>query len=693
MCSSIVAPMSKSTHSLSDLYDLSITRLFLTGPQAILRLVLMQSERDRQAGFDTAGYISGYRGSPVGTVDNQFVAARKVLEPRNIVFQPGLNEDLAATACWGTQQAEMRGEGRHDGVFAVWYGKGPGVDRTGDVFRHANMAGTSPHGGVLAIAGDDHSGESSTVVHASDIALMDALIPVLAPGGVQEIIDYGLLGFAMSRHAGVWVGLKCVHDTVESSAVVEAGLDRMTPVIPAEPAPPPGGLSIRPSDDRVIQEERIHMHKLPAVKAFARANGLNRIVMRGGDKPTLGIVAAGKAYLDVRQALDDLGIDEVRAAKLGIRLLKIGMVWPLEETVVKDFARGLSTIMVVEEKRSLIEAQLRDILYAEEARPTVIGKQDEQGKTLFAPHGVLEPNQVAFAIAARIQDRATSACASALQDSSSGRNQADLVARIPYFCAGCPHNSSTVLPEGSRGYAGIGCHWLAQFVPGRKTEGATHMGGEGANWVGEAPFSTRGHVFQNIGDGTYNHSGLMAIRHAVGTGTNITYKILFNDAVAMTGGQRNDGGLTVEQIAQQMRAIGVERIAVVSDEPDKYPSRGAFPALTSFNHRSELQAVQTELMGVKGVSVLIYDQTCAAEKRRRRRKGQFPDPQKRVFINELVCEGCGDCGVQSNCVAIQPVETEFGRKRRIDQSSCNKDFSCLKGFCPSFVTVEGGELV
>ena len=685
--------MSKSTPSLADLYDLSITRLFLTGPQAILRMVLMQSERDRQAGFDTAGYVSGYRGSPVGTVDNQFVAARKLLEPRNIVFQPGLNEDLAATACWGTQQAEMRGEGKHDGVFAVWYGKGPGVDRTGDVFRHANMAGTSPHGGVLAIAGDDHSGESSTVVHASDVALMDALIPVLSPAGVQEIIDYGLLGVAMSRHAGVWVGLKCVHDTVESSAVVAAGLDRANPVIPPDPLPPPGGLSIRPSDDRIEQEERIHMHKLPAVKAFARVNGLNRIVMRGGQNPTLGIVAAGKAYLDVRQALDDLGIDEVKAAKLGIRLLKIGMVWPLEETVVHDFAKGLSTIIVVEEKRSLIEAQLRDILYAEEGRPAVIGKQDEQGKSLFAPHGVLEPNQIALAIAARIQDRATSDCAASPQDSSTARNQADLVARIPYFCAGCPHNSSTVLPDGSRGYAGIGCHWLAQFVPGRKTEGATHMGGEGANWIGEAPFSTRDHVFQNIGDGTYNHSGLMAIRHAVATSTSITYKILFNDAVAMTGGQRNDGGLTVEQIAQQMRAIGVERIAVVSDEPDKYPSRSAFPALTSFNHRSELQAVQTELMGVKGVSVLIYDQTCAAEKRRRRRKGQFPDPQKRVFINELVCEGCGDCGVQSNCVAIQPVETEFGRKRKIDQSSCNKDFSCLKGFCPSFVTVEGGELV
>jgi indolepyruvate ferredoxin oxidoreductase len=685
--------MSKSTHSLADLYDLSITRLFLTGPQAILRMVLMQSERDRQAGLDTAGYASGYRGSPVGTVDNQFQAARKVLEPRNIVFQPGLNEDLAATACWGTQQAEMRGEGKHDGVFALWYGKGPGVDRTGDVFRHANMAGTSPHGGVLAIAGDDHSGESSTVVHASDVALMDAMIPVLSPAGVQEIIDFGLLGIALSRHAGVWVGLKCVHDTVESSAVVEAGLDRVSPVFPTEPTPPPGGLSIRPSDDRIVQEERLHMHKLPAVKAFARANAINRIVFGGGDAPRLGIMAAGKAWLDVLQALDDLGIDEEKAARLGIRLLKIGMVWPLEPQIIRDFARGLSTIMVVEEKRSLIEAQVRDILYAEQSRPQVIGKTDEEGKTLFAPHGVLEPTEIARAIARRIGDRAVSDCAQALQDETRARNQADLVARVPYFCAGCPHNSSTVLPDGARGYAGIGCHWLAQFVPGRKTEGATHMGGEGANWVGEAPFSTRAHVFQNMGDGTYNHSGLMAIRHAVSAGTNITYKILFNDAVAMTGGQRNDGGLTVEQIAAQMRAIGVERIAVVSDEPDKYPSRAAFPAYTSIHHRSELQALQTELMGVNGVSVLIYDQTCAAEKRRRRRKGEFPDPNRRVIINELVCEGCGDCGVQSNCVAIQPVETEFGRKRKIDQSVCNKDFSCLKGFCPSFVTVEGGELV
>ncbi len=587
----------------------------------------------------------------------------------------------------------MRGEGRFDGVFGVWYGKGPGVDRTGDVFRHANMAGTSPHGGVLAIAGDDHSGESSTVVHASDVALMDAMIPVLAPAGVQEIIDYGLMGFALSRYASVWVGLKCVHDTVESAAVVEAGPDRVSPVVPQDHALPPDGLAIRPSDDRMVQEERLHRHKIPAVKAFARANGLNRIVLRGGRMPVLGLVASGKAYLDVRQALDDLGIDEVRAAALGVRLLKVGMVWPLEPQIVREFAEGLSTIIVVEEKRSLIEAQIKDILFAERNRPLVIGKTDEEGRTLFASHGVLEPNQIAVAIAERIRDAAVSSCAAALQSPATARNQADLVARVPYFCAGCPHNSSTVLPEGARGYAGIGCHWLAQFVPGRKTEGATHMGGEGANWVGEAPFSKRGHVFQNIGDGTYNHSGLMAIRHAVGTGTNITYKILFNDAVAMTGGQRNDGGLTVPQIAAQMRAIGVERIAVVSDEPEKYSGAVSFPPYTSIHHRSELDALQTEMMEVKGTSVIIYDQTCAAEKRRRRKKGTFPDPNRRVFINELVCEGCGDCGVQSNCVAIQPVETEFGRKRKIDQSNCNKDFSCLKGFCPSFVTVEGGELV
>ena len=681
-------------HSLDDKYDLGKSRVFLTGPQALVRLTLMQSERDRNLGLNTAGYVTGYRGSPVGTVDSHFMAARAVLEPRQIKFQAGLNEDLAATALWGSQQAEMRGEGRFDGVFGIWYGKGPGVDRSGDIFRHANTAGSSKHGGVLVVAGDDHSGESSTVVHASDVALSDAMIPVLSPAGVQEIIDFGLIGYALSRYAGVWVGLKTVHDTIESSAVVETGPDRGLAVVPRDHKLPRDGLNIRPNEDRVPQEERLHAQKIPAVLAFARVNDINRIVLRGGRAAKIGIVAAGKNYLDVRQALEDLGIDEALAAKLGLRLLKIGMVWPLEPSIVREFAKGLDTIMVVEEKRSLIEAQLRDILYGEKLRPQVIGKRDEKGGTLFPAHGVLEPNQIAMALASRIKDRTVAACASALQASASNaRNQADLVQRVPYFCAGCPHNSSTVLPDGARGYAGIGCHWLAQFVPGRKTEGSTQMGGEGANWVGEAPFSKRPHVFQNLGDGTYNHSGMMAMRHAVSAGVNITYKILFNDAVAMTGGQRNDGNLTVPQIAQQVRSFGIERIAVVSDERDKYPPNAGFPQLVSFHHRDELQAVQTGMMGVKGVSVIIYDQTCAAEKRRRRRKGEFPDPNRRVFINELVCEGCGDCGVQSNCVAIAPVETEFGRKRQIDQSACNKDFSCIKGFCPSFVTVEGGELI
>ena len=682
--------MAKSSPSLTDLYDLSVDRLFLTGPQAILRLVLMQSERDRRAGLTTAGYVTGYRGSPVGTVDNQFRAAKAALQARHIKFEPGLNEDLAATALWGTQQAEMRGEGRFDGVFGLWYGKGPGVDRSGDVFRHVNMAGTSPHGGVLAIAGDDHSGESSTVVHASDWALADAMMPVLSPAGVQEIIDYGLVGYGLSRYAGVWVGLKAMHDTVESAAVVEAGEGRGRYVLPTDHRLPPGGLGIRPNDDRVPQEERLHAHKIPAVLAFLRANGLNRTVFTGGRTARLGVVAAGKNYLDARQALDELGIDEKKAARLGLRLLKVGAVWPLEPEAMRDFARGLDTILVVEEKRALIELQLRDILYGEKKRPAIVGKTDERGAALFASHGVLEPNQIARAIAARLGDREISARAEAMPEAAAAA-AVDLAQRVPYFCAGCPHNTSTALPEGARAYAGIGCHWLAQFVPDRRTEGFTHMGGEGANWVGEAPFSTRGHMFQNLGDGTYNHSGMMAIRHAVSSGVNITYKILFNDAVAMTGGQKNDGGLSVPAIAQQVRAFGVDRIAVISDEEGKHGPSG-FPPHTSFHHRTALDEVQREMMAVPGASVIIYDQTCAAEKRRRRKRGLFTDPDKRVFINPAVCEGCGDCGVKSNCVAVVPLETQLGTKRAIDQSACNKDFSCLNGFCPSFVTVHGAKI-
>ena len=683
---------------LDDKFDLSKSHAFMTGTQAIVRLTLMQAARDKAAGLNTAGYVTGYRGSPVGGLDQQFLKSAKYTTPYNVKFEPGINEDLAATAIWGAQQAEMRGEGRYDGVFSIWYGKGPGVDRTGDVFRHANAAGSSKHGGVLALMGDDHGAESSTVPHQSEFAMMDAMIPVLHPAGVQEILDYGIYGLAMSRYSGCWVGLKCVHDNIESAGIVDGSVDRVKINLPKDFDIPEDGLNIRPSDDRFEQERRLHTHKRFAAVAFARANRLDRIIMSGGKAPKIGIVSTGKSYLDVRQALDDLGIDELASSRLGLRLLKIAMVWPLDPVIVHEFAKGLDLVLVVEEKRSLIETQMREELCNDVKAPMVIGKRDEAGKPLFPAYGTLEPNQIAIAIAERLLKKRKSKPVEeklGMIKASMGNasNSPNLAERIPYFCSGCPHNSSTVLPDAARGYAGIGCHWMVQYIPERNTEGATHMGGEGANWVGEANFSTRKHVFQNLGDGTYNHSGLMAIRAACASGVSMTYKILFNDAVAMTGGQAHEGGLLVPQIANQVRAEGVERIAIVTDEPDKYPSNAGFPEHVTIHHRSELQTVQKEMMEIEGVSTIIYDQTCAAEKRRRRKRGTFPDPNRRVFINELVCEGCGDCGVQSNCVAIAPKETEFGRKRQIDQSACNKDFSCLKGFCPSFVTIEGGELV
>ncbi|MBZ0215696.1 MAG: indolepyruvate ferredoxin oxidoreductase family protein, partial [Fimbriimonadaceae bacterium] len=683
--------------TLGDKYDLEKDSILISGTQALVRLTLMQKKRDEAAGLNTAGLVSGYRGSPLGGVDQQFTRAGNIIGKYNVTFQPGLNEDLAATALWGSQQAEMRGEGKYDGVFGMWYGKGPGVDRTGDVFRHANAAGSSKYGGVLVLMGDDHTAESSTVAHQSEFALMDAMIPVLNPAGVQEILDYGLLGFELARFSGCWVGLKCLHDNIESTAVVEGSPERIKTVHPKDFDMPEGGLNIRPWDDRHEQERRLHLHKRFAAVSFARANKIDRIVLEGGKRPKIGIVTTGKSYLDTREAMNALGIDEVEAANIGLRLLKIGMVWPLDYEIVKKFADGLDLIIVVEEKRSLLETQIREQLYGAKKAPVIIGKKDEQDKSLFQAHGALDPNQIAVALAERILNRKKN---DALQEKLADvvaatrkiRNAPDVAARIPYFCAGCPHNSSTIVPEGGRGYAGIGCHWMAHFVEDRRTEGSTHMGGEGANWIGEAPFSTRKHVFQNLGDGTYNHSGILALRATLAAGVTMTYKILYNDAVAMTGGQPHEGTLTVPMIARQVAAEGVERILVVSDEPDKYPPDANFPPFVTFHHRSELDELQKELMETEGVSVLIYDQTCAAEKRRRRKRGLFPDPAKRVFINDLVCEGCGDCGVKSNCVAVAPLETEFGRKRKIDQSACNKDFSCLNGFCPSFVTVEGGQL-
>ena len=682
--------------SLNDKYDLNQSHVLVTGYQALIRACLMQKARDRAAGINTGGYLTGYRGSPLGGLDQQFIRAGQPLSQADIKFQPGINEELAATALWGTQQAELRGEGKFDGVFGLWYGKGPGVDRSGDVFRHANLAGTSKTGGVLALMGDDHTAESSTTAHQSEFHFVDVMMPILNPAGVQEIIDYALYGWAMSRYTGTWTALKCMHETVESTGVVDGSLDRLKIITPSDFRMPGGGLNIRLNDTILGQEARLHDFKRDAMLAFVRTNKLNRIVTSGGRAPKIGIISTGKSYLDVRQALDELGLDELKCNDIGLRLFKIGCVWPIPRQELLDFAQGLDLIIVVEEKRSLIEVQVREELYGTPNQPACIGKKDEQGNWLFPVKGALDPNDVAVCIGERLMRFAANdeLAANVARLKAAQRSLAethDVGQRTPYFCSGCPHNTSTRVPEGSRAYAGIGCHYMAQWMD-RETLGFTQMGGEGANWIGEAPFSKREHVFQNLGDGTYNHSGYLAIRAAIASGVKMTYKILFNDAVAMTGGQTNDGGLTVDQIARQVAAEGANRVVVVTDEPWKYAKGTDWPRGLTVHHRDELDAQQRELTTVPGVSVLIYDQTCAAEKRRRRKRGTFPDPDKRVIINDLVCEGCGDCGVRSNCVSVQPLATEWGRKRTIDQSSCNKDYSCVKGFCPSFVTVHGAKL-
>ena len=682
--------------SLDDKYDLTQSHVLVTGYQALIRACLMQKERDRRAGLNTAGYVTGYRGSPLGGLDQQFIRAARHVTAADIKFQSGINEELAATALWGSQQAELRGEGKFDGVFGMWYGKGPGVDRSGDVFRHANFAGTSKNGGVLALMGDDHTAESSTTAHQSEFHFVDVMMPILNPAGVQEIIDYALYGWAMSRFTGAWTALKCMHETVESTGVVDGAIDRVKIVTPGDFRMPEGGLNIRLVDTILGQEARLHDFKRDAMLAFVRANKLNRIITSGGRAPKIGIITTGKAYLDVRQALDELGIDEVKCNDLGLRIFKVACVWPIGRQELAEFAQGLDLIIVVEEKRSLIEVQVREELYGSANQPVCIGKKDEQGNWLFPVKGALDANDIAICIGERLlrygSNDELAAHVTRLKSAQRALAETtDIAQRIPYFCSGCPHNTSTRVPEGSRAYAGIGCHYMAQWMD-RETLGFTQMGGEGANWIGEAPFSNRGHVFQNLGDGTYNHSGYLAIRGAIASGVNMTYKILFNDAVAMTGGQANDGGLTVPQIAAQVAAEGAKRVVVVTDEPWKYAKDIEWPRGLTVHHRDELDTVQRELATVPGVSILIYDQTCAAEKRRRRKRNAFPDPDKRVVINDLVCEGCGDCGVKSNCVSVQPLETEWGRKRTIDQSSCNKDYSCINGFCPSFVTVHGAKL-
>jgi indolepyruvate ferredoxin oxidoreductase len=685
--------------TLDDKYVLPSGRVYLNGVQALVRLPMMQVQRDAAAGLKTGGFISGYRGSPLGAYDNALWAAKRFLEKSRIKFQPGVNEDLAATAIWGSQQVNLYEGATVDGVFGIWYGKGPGVDRSTDALKHANAAGTSKHGGVLLLAGDDHGCQSSTLAHQSEQVLIASMIPVINPATVQEYLDFGLIGLALSRYSGCWVGFKTIAEAVESSASVAVDPERVKIVIPTDHALPPGGLSIRWPDTALEQERRLHGPKMDAVLAFARANPLDRVVF---DPPQarLGIAATGKAYLDVRQALDDLGIDEAKAMRLGLRLYKIGLSWPLEPVGAKAFAAGLEEVIVVEEKRPLIEDQLVKLLYHLDAgqRPRIIGKRDESGRILMPTEGELTPTLVAAVIAERLgrlngempELRQRLARLEGLERILTAPSPYQ--ARTPYFCSGCPHNTSTRVPEGSRAMAGIGCHTLAVYIPQRRTLTYSHMGGEGAAWIGQAPFTSETHVFQNLGDGTYFHSGLLAIRAAAAAGVNITYKILYNDAVAMTGGQPVDGQLTVPEITRQVAAEGARLIVIVTDEPDKYPLGSDFAPGVTIRHRDELDQVQRELREVRGLTILIYDQTCAAEKRRRRKRGLYPDPPKRVFINDAVCEGCGDCSDKSNCVSVKPLETELGRKRVIDQSNCNKDFSCLKGFCPSFVTVHGGSL-
>ena len=686
------------TVSLDDKYSLDKGKAFMTGIEALVRLPILQHQRDQERGLNTACFISGYRGSPIGGLDQALWKAKKFTEAHNIHFLPGINEDLAMTSVWGSQQVGLFPGARYDGVFGLWYGKGPGLDRSMDVLKHANAFGTSQYGGVLAVVGDDHACKSSTLPHQSDHMFVGATSPVLNPAGVQEVLDLGIYGWELSRYSGCWVGMKAITENMDAAISAEIDSRRVEVVIPEDYELPEDGVHIRWPDSPMAQEERLQRHKIYAARAFARANKLNSIEL-DSDKARLGIVTTGKSYLDTLQALSDLGIDERLAANIGIRLYKVGMSWPLEPVMTHQFAEGLEEILVVEEKRSVIEDQLTGQLYnwPVERRPRVVGEYDEHRNLLVTNLGELTPAMIARVIAARISRffdsesiRQRLAFLEAKEAAlAKPRNRAE---RKPWFCSGCPHNTSTVVPEGSKAFGGIGCHYMATWMD-RGTETFTQMGGEGATWLGQAPFTENKHVFQNLGDGTYFHSGLLAIRAAVAAGVNITYKILFNDAVAMTGGQPFDGALSVERIVEQIRAEGVNRIAVVSDQPKDFSSSGfAKYAGISISHRDQLESIQRELRDTAGCSALIYAQTCAAEKRRRRKKGILVDPPKRVFINDAVCEGCGDCGVQSNCLSIIPRETELGRKRAIDQSACNKDFSCVKGFCPSFVTVHGGQL-
>jgi len=691
------APAFDAQYRLEDRYRVESGRVFLTGNQALVRLPLMQRQRDLAAGLNTAGFISGYRGSPLGIFDMNLWQAKSVLDEHCIRFEPGLNEDLAASAVWGSQQATLHDRPTVDGVFGLWYGKGPGVDRSCDALKHANHAGTAAHGGVLALTGDDPGAKSSSIAHQSEPALIHCGIPILHPSSVQDYVDFGLYGWALSRYSGCWVGFKCLTDTIDSSGSIEVSPDRVQIVTPDDFDLPPDGLNIGWGNLPLAVEERLFEQRLVAVRAFVRANGLDRVVL-DAPRRRLGIITTGKAYGDLRQALEDIGLDDGKARELGVSIYKVAMTWPLEPEGIRRFARGHEQLLVVEEKRAIIEEQIAAILYNESERPRLLGKRDLEGRPLVSAVGELTPLALAIVLRGWVSEHALEwqARLSPPAQTPDLTAQVGGLSRAPSFCSGCPHNRSTVVPEGSIALGGIGCHGMVAWMPERRTLAVGQMGGEGANWIGQAPFTEVDHIFQNLGDGTYFHSGSMAIRAAIAAEVNITYKILVNGAVAMTGGQPIEGEqlageITTPEIARQLAAEGIEHIAVLSNDIEKYTA-GSFPRGVTVHQRSEIDRVQKRLRTIPGVTALIFDQTCAAEARRLRKRGQLPDPDRRVVINEQVCEGCGDCSVQSNCISIEPVETEFGRKRMINQSSCNKDYSCLEGYCPSFATVIGGKI-
>jgi len=688
------------SHNLDDKYTAESGSVFMSGTQALVRLPMAQMRRDKALGLNTAAYVTGYRGSPLGAYDQQLQLAEHFLQASDVRFQPGVNEDLAATAIWGTQQVPLSTQANRQGVVGYWYGKGPGVDRCGDVFKHGNAAGSSTHGGVLCLAGDDHAAKSSTLPHQSDHAFMAAVMPVLYPSSIHEFIDVGLLGIAMSRYSGCWVGYKVISDTVETSAVVQLGDELKQFVIPQDYDMPDGGLNLRWPDPPLVQDDRLQEHKAYAALAFARANKIDQVILNA-ERARFGIVATGKAFEDVRQALTELGIDESAAQLIGLRLYKVRMPWPLEPEGIRAFSEGLDEVLIIEERREIIEHQIKQQLFnwRSDVRPRIIGKFDEKDKPFLPLSAALSTSRVARAIANRVlklsfdeslKRRIEERLAYLQRRADERAAHVAPIERQPWFCSGCPHNTSTKVPEGSKAMAGIGCHYMVQWMD-RSTDTFTQMGGEGVPWTSISHYCNESHRFVNLGDGTYFHSGYLAVRASVASGVNMTYKVLYNDAVAMTGGQAVDGDLSAPRIAHQLHAEGVAPIYLVSDEPEAY-SLSELPPGALIKHRDELDQVMRTLRKLNGCNAIVYAQTCAAEKRRRRKRGLMVDPAKRVIINSAVCEGCGDCSEQSNCVSIEPLETPMGRKRQINQSTCNKDFSCVKGFCPSFVTIEGGQL-